>query len=545
MRWITAICLAAMLLLAAGAADADVIPLEGVVPNAAAAYLTSDGLAFIGDVASTILGTIDVADILYAMNPLINITSCDVIFKGSANITDVSIGQIAVSLSTSPVNGLTPVANGLYVDIQISPAAGQNLMTMSVDGYWGLNCTTKFDATGTINATPLELAASITVSYSEQEKGFNVVVQQVVLNSSDITVNFAGLPDPSLGPMLQDMVLGLLPSVLEEMGPQLINQAIAGLLANLSLSGTSQIDGYTLVYAFDPTITTDPGGVNVAVDGQLYVQGTTVDPCIDPGPEVGSPYTAGAPPAFGLTTPSGEPYDVGFAIADNLLNQMLYSFIAKGAFCMMFPFSFREGRANLGGHDAESCAQNSAALIPPEVRDANNLIDLYPVDLPHFVIGQGAATMALISNPYRLDWYIQEQGRWVNMLTAEIDLDLAMSMTITSNNELQITLENSSVQFDVTGSVYNVLPTSVIQTLLNTLINNDLLPMLSKALPTIPLPTLAGYQFVVDEIGAMGASNNYFGLYCDLAPTGSARETKAAVAPATTFRFRNAVVAAH
>jgi hypothetical protein len=486
-------------------ASAAVISLEGVVPNAASAHVTPGGLDFVGDVATDLLEGINLDSLIYGLNPLFNVDSCALIFKGVGAITQYSFDQRQVEIFTQPVMDLAPVSNGLYVRFSLGPAAGQNLITIGISGYWGLGCTQAFLATLAMNATPLQIAASITADYTPGV-GFAVVVHEVVLNTDNITFEFAGLPDPSLGPLIEELVVAVLPSLVSGIAPELINEAIAEQLAGIVLEGSSDVGGYTVVYAFDPTITTNSQGVNLVTSGQLYLQGTTFDPCADPGAEIGSPYTNGPLPSFGSTTPGGDPYDIALAIADDLLNQTLYSFLAKGELCMMFPFDLKQSGKE----------------------DAANLIDLYPIDLPHFVVGQGGTDLALISNPFRLDWYIQKEGRYVELLGADIDIDLALSLAVDQNNQLLITLEDSSIEFAVDDTEFNILPPAVIELVLNTLINDVLLPMIADALPPIPLPQLLGYQFSVKEVGGVGANQDYFGLYCDFVPTSLALQRPAA-----------------
>ncbi len=534
MRIFLTAMLATMLTAAAAwnaVADDDVIPLQGTVPQAAAGYVTGQGLAFIGDVATTVLENYNIAPLIAKYNPLFNLQSCEVIFDGSGSITSYSLDQRVVTISTEPVLGLNPVANALYVDIAISPAAGQSLITLTIDGNWGIGCTTPFVATATINADPLELAASITVAYSTSA-GFQITVQQVALNTSDITFSFNGLPDTDLGPLIQELILDLLPGIIDDMAPELINQALSQELAGIVLQGSKAFGSYTIDYSFVPALTTDPLGLQIAADGQLYVAGTTIDACIDAGPNPGSPYTAGDLPVFEQLTPGGDPYDLALAVSDNILNQLLYSLVAKGALCLMFPFSFDQTAALDGRADLAAGFQ-----IGGGQKTADNLIDLYPVDIPHFVVGTSGTDLALVSNPFRLDWFIQEQGRWVAMLSAFIDIDLGLSVTVTANNDLQISLGSSQVTFDVKGTDFNVLPAALIQTLLNTLINTYLIPLLSNAMPTIPLPTFDGYQLQLQEIGAMGDSFNYLTLFLNFAQTGVADrpatvKVRPAVAPA-------------
>lgn len=494
----------------ATAADG-VIPLEGTVPDAAAMYLTQNGLDFIGDMASQILSNYDLTPVLMGLNPLFEVSSCSLIFMGSANITDFSVETFDVQLSTTPLLGLTPQANALYALISLYPAEGESLLTIGIDGYWGLGCTTQFNATASITADPVQLAASLTLDYNPTD-GFVVTVLQTLINDDDLVISFTGLPDPSLESVLLALIDNMLPYLVETLGPELINEMLEEQLSGIVLEGTTTVGDYTMDYAFDPDFTRYTNGYGATTTGQLFLEGTTADPCIDPGDPIGSPYTDGPLPEFSTTTPNGDPYDAALLFSDDLLNQLVYSFLLKGQLCLMFPWEL----------DQKLTLADFAGLfpdyeLPKALEDAANLIDLYPVDLPQIVVGQGDADLSLVAQPYRLDWYIQKEGRYVKMLTAYIDLDLALTLSIDADNQLIVALdtEASHVTFDVTGNEYNILPPALIESLLNGFINNFLLPMLSAALPPIPLPAFSGYQLQINEIGAVGDDLDYFGLYCE------------------------------
>ena len=174
---------------------------------------------------------------------------------------------------------------------------------------------------------------------------------------------------------------------------------------------------------------------------------------------------------------------------------------------------------------------------PGKYEDAANMIDLYPLDTPQFVVGEGDSDLALLIQPYRLDWYIQKEQRYVDMLSAEIYINLSLSMDTDQDNNLIITLEGTDITFDVTGSEFNVLPPDVIEGLINGIIT-FFLPQIVDLIPPIPLPNWLGYQFAIDEVGAVGSGNDYFGLYCEF-------QSATAKGPAVGFRLPVFGVATH
>lgn len=508
-------------------AAAAVIPLEGEVPEAAAFHLTPDGLQFIGDVAAGILVDYNWDEILYGLNPLFEVDECALIFMGTANLTDYSIGDLSIEISSTPLMDLAPQPDGLYVRILLYPETGEPLLVLTIDGAWGVGCTDPFVATAGLMTDPLELGASITLDYVPGE-GFAIAVQEVQLgNEAPIPVEFTGLPDPSLEALLQTLIDSMAGDLVAALLPDLINEALAEQLAGVLLEGTSAVGDYTLLYAFTPDFESDEYGFLVDTNAKLFLEGDTVDPCIDPGDEIGSPYTSGAMPTFdSVLTPGGDPYDIALVFSDDMFNQLIYSFLAKGELCLMFPF-------DIAGEESLTLA-DFAGLFPgypltPEWEDAENLIDLYPLELPRVVVGQNDTDLALVAQPYHLDWYIEVEGRYVAMLTADLDLNLALSLELDDDGSLLIILNESlsTIHFTVHGSEWNILPPALIETLLNGLIEDFLLPLIADALPPIPLPNLMGYQLTINEIGATGPSNDYFGLYCALTEAPAVRERPA------------------
>lgn len=497
-------------------ASADgVIPLEGEVTNAAAVHITPNGLEFVGDVAAQALAGFDLETMLMELNPLVEITSCLLIFMGAINFESVNLDHFAFDISSTPIMGMNDVPGALYARVAAYPVDGQYLITVAIDGAWNIGCTDPFNATGSLTADPLEIGVSLSLDYSPGD-GMVLMIHQVVLGEDSLNVLFEGLPDPALDDLLQMLISEVLPSLIEDIAPELINEALAELLEAIVLEGATPVGDYTLAYAFDPDFFSGANGFSVATDGSLFLEGVTVDSCIEPPFPIGSPYTNGPLPTFGTQTPGGDPYDLGLFFSDDLFNQLIYSFLVKGDLCLMFPFGF----------DDHLTLADLAGLIPdfelpPGLEDGGNLIDIYPVDLPRVVVGEGDTDLALVADPLRLDWYIEIEGRYVAMLTTDISLNLGLVLDIDEENNLIISFdENASlIHFEVYGNEWNILPPALIETLLNGLIDNFLMPLLANLLPPIPLPSIGGYQFVIHEIGATGAGNDYFGMYAEFVET--------------------------
>jgi len=507
MRRLALLFIAMVALLAAAPAGAATLPLQALVPDAAEIQITPDGFDFLSAAATDILAGMDLEGMLMGMNPIFEMSCTDLFFthlQMSTNFTQANLDNLGVEVATTQLMGLDYVQNALYFRLWMEPTAGLPMLRIDFTGLQGTSgCTDPFNAYAEISIDPLEIGGSVTLDYSPTGKGFDVVIHQVKVNLNNLNVTLNGFP-AGLDSWIEELLLTLLPDLIEEMAPDLINELIAEQLANVQLSGDVAVGDYTLHYAFDPDFSANNQGFNAVTDGNLYIAGTTIDPCIGGGYS-GSPYTDNPLPEFGSLTPGGEPYHFGLALSDDILNQLLFSFVAKGELCLMFPWDL-----TLAAFEG----MIPGWTPPAKYEDEANMIDLYPLDTPRFVVGQGASDLALVIQPYRLDWYIQKEQRYVEMLTAEIDINLALSMDTDAENNLIITLEGTDISFDVWGSEFNILPPAAIETLINSIID-VFLPMIVDLIPPIPLPNLLGYQFAINEIGAMGDGNDYFGLYCE------------------------------
>ncbi len=521
-RW-TCLVFALGLLLAAPAAAEDTLPLESLVPDAAEIHVTDSGFAFLSTAATDILATMDLEQMLLDLNPIYELGCTNLLImyvQMEANISEVNLENLGVEIDTTPLMGLDYVTNAIYLRLWMAPPnSGEPMIGMTFTGLQGSSgCTDPLNATAELDIDPLEIGASVTIEYDPAADGLVVTLHQVLVNMGTVTVTTTGFP-AGLDDWVELLLTSLMPDLIEGLAPDLINQLLEEQLGDLVLEGEQAVGDYTLHYGFFPEFTANEQGLSATTDGSLYILGDTIDPCLG-GTWDGSPYTDNPLPDFGALTPGGNTYHFGLALSDDILNQLLFSFLAKGELCLMFPWELTLG-------DLEGMLPGWQA--PVKYEDASNLIDLYPLDLPRFVVGEGEADLALVAQPYRLDWYIQKENRYVVMLSAEIDLNLALSMETDAQNNLIITLTGTDITFEVWGSEFNIIPENMIETVINGIIDFAL-PLIMDLIPPIPLPNMLGYQFAIHEIGALGDGNDYFGLYCEFLEP-------AAKGPAAAFRL--------
>ncbi|HPQ70774.1 MAG TPA: hypothetical protein PKW95_16740 [bacterium] len=521
MRRLACLAVVITLLAVAPAFAQTTLPLEATVPDAAAVRITEGGFAWLSEAITAALPSMGIPEMIMGYNPILELDCTNLLvayLETDVNITAVNIDNSTVTLSTDQVGGLGLVSDALYALISLAPATGESLVRIEMDGMTGDDNTCSDEplfAAIDLYVSSLDIAASVTVDYSAPD-GFAIEIHEVKVAFNDLDIVFTGMPE-ELEEIVELLLTTTMTDLIEEMAPELINQLIEEQLGDVVLEGTSEVGDWIMEYAFTPAFDTDSYGLLATTDGKLFLQGTTLDACIDEGQTPGSRWTVNPLPAMGATTPGGDPYHFGVALSDDLLNQFLYSFFAKGELCLMFPWDLEDGRElSLAAFEGMTAPWRAA----PEWEDEANMIDLYPLEDPHFVVGQGTTDLALVMQPYRLDWYIIKQQRYVSMLNVEIDLTLALSMDTDEENNLIITLEGSEFVFDVEGTEFNALPPELVETLINGIIN-FVLPLIVDVLPPIPLPAAMGYQFTIDEIGSVGTGNDYFGLFCSFveAPT--------------------------
>ena len=111
---------------------------------------------------------------------------------------------------------------------------------------------------------------------------------------------------------------------------------------------------------------------------ELYLAGTDVSACIDPGFPIRSRYTQNPIGPFGELTPGGQPYHMAAALSDDIFNQFLFSAFVKGIVCLV-PSDLGQ---TMKGHDLANLIGEDVPEELAEMFDLDWLFQLYPVNIP-------------------------------------------------------------------------------------------------------------------------------------------------------------------
>jgi len=340
-------------------------------------------------------------------------------------------------------------------------------------------------------------------------QGLSVNIDEMVVDLVDFGFDIGNFPDT-----LEDWLAGIIEDIVEEfaieLGTDLIVDLIEDELPDLDLEGDTSFSGYNLHYMLDPDVLTDGSGITFMSDMQLFVDGTEVDPCVDPGTPVGSRYSANPIGSFGATTPGGNPYQMAIALSDDILNQLIFSIYSKGMLCW--------GPESIGVKGTGFQFENLLApMLPNEelkgLMALGWLFSIYPVNPPTIEVGLGANDLSLVIEDMRFDWLLEREGRMVEMVNASFDIELGLDVTMDISNNLIITFNAPTIVPVVHESSFNTLPVADVIDFIATNLIPPLLGLLEDFMPPIPLPGMMGFQLTIDEMGAMGTGNDYLGIY--------------------------------
>jgi len=489
-------------------AQSSVIEMEGNVPNGLVMRIPNTGFDFATDLAETLINAIDLNAFILAMNPVYP-EECLTIASIGVNITQSHIGDISFGIGTTPIPGMGSHPNDLYVEMVIAKEVGfNNLFEFNAFGdiacFWP-----SYSVTASVDATQIELGMAVAIDYSPST-GLEVTVDEIIVNLVDFAFDINNFPDT-----IEDWIAGELENIFEDiaadLGMELIQDLIEDELGNINLSGDTPFSGYNLHYELDPALFTDSTGATFNSDMQLFLSGTTVDPCVDPGVPVGSRFTDNDIGVFHDVTPGGNPFQLGVAFSDDIFNQLLFSIYAKGMLCWG-PESISKDK-KMTGHDFVNLFRGK---IPDKemdkIKDAQWLFAIYPVNPPTIEVGLGSNDLSLVIEDMRFDWLLFREGRFVELLNASFDIDIGLDIEMDVNSNLIITFNQPTIIPNIHDSSFNVLPMSVIQPLLDTLIGFVQI-MLENLIPPIPVPGFAGFSLIIEEVAPMGIFEDYLGIF--------------------------------
>ena len=492
-------------------AQTSVVEMESDVPNAVAVRIPNTGFDFATDLAETLINAIDLNAFIMAMNPVYP-EECLTVASVGVNITQSHIGAITMDISSAPLMGMGTHQDDLYIQLNIAKQpAFNNIFEFNAFGsvacFWP-----DYSVTASIDVTGIQVGVAVGFLYSPQG-GLSLAIDEIKVNLVDFAFDINNFPD-TIEDWFAGEIEGIFEDIVGELGVELIQDVLDDQLGNINLSGDSNFSGHNLHYELNPRLFTNPTGATFFSDMQLFLSGTTVDACVDPGWPIGSRLTNNNFGPFGDLTPNGNTFQLGVGLSDDIFNQLLFSIYAKGMLCWG-PEGLSKGK-KMRGYDFENLLRGTLPKAElDKIKSGEWLFSIYPVNPPLIEVGDSGNDLALLIDDMRFDWLVQREGRFVELLNASFDINIGLDIEMDINSNLIITFNQPNIELSIHESSYNILPIEIIEPLLNTLIG-FVQTMLEDLIPPIPVPGFAGFSLIIEEIAPIGTYYDYLGLFLSI-----------------------------
>jgi hypothetical protein len=300
-----------------------------VAMHASPAALTAIGKAMGADAKA-----VDYTSVAQALNPVYNNGGC---LGAVVNITSVSVGNIDVAL--------TPKANALTTDVTIDNVVVRAHVDFKVACIGGSD-------TLTVTASAAHLSGDLGATVSGGKLVTSLPSASVTLDNFNLSVG--GIPGAVVNLFegtVKSKVQSALQNAITSKVPPIANAKLAGLLAK---PWDAQVLGKDTKLTVTPTTATlAANGMFVAVDTKVAVTGGAGGMFLEQ-------------PADSATTLMSQTRNLGVAIANDLVNQLLAGLWAAGAFDKTIQVSSVGVLASLLDPDAATLELSLA--LPPTVQ---------------------------------------------------------------------------------------------------------------------------------------------------------------------------------
>ena len=408
-------------------------------------------LATIGNAMAADARAVDYTAAVQPLNPVYNNTGC---LGAKVDISTVSLSDVAVSL--------VPAPDALDTNVTISDVVVKLHVAYKVACIGG-------SGTITVTASAAHISGNLGVTAAGGKLATSLPSTSVVLDNFDLQVS--GIPSQVTGlfdGIVRGKVESALGSALENNVPAIANAKLAGLLAR---PFDTKILGLGTQLTVTPTeATLSPTGLFVGVDTQVLVAGGAG------GMFVTEPTTSS-------TTLMAQTHDLGFAIANDLVNQLFAGLWAAGAFDKSVSISSLGPLGALLDPSATKLVL-SLSLPPTAATDPSGNLRL--------AIGD-----AIIS--------VQDDSG-TELQRLALSLQTGISVAATPAGTIAMALDTPTVFAQVLGQVDDgSLPLSAMQ--VEGIVTGAwglLSSQAADALQKLPLPSIAGVQLGSPTVNSVG-----------------------------------------
>lgn len=403
--------------------------------HASPSALTAIGNAMAGDAAK-----VDYTSVAEGLNPIYDNGGC---LGATVNITNVSLSGVDV--------GLAPKAGALTTNVTIHDVSVQLHASFKVACIGG-------SGTITVTSSAAHISGDLGVDVSSGKLETALPSSSVTLDNFNVSVS--GIPSEVTGlfnGIIKGKVQTALANAIQSKVPSIANGELAGLLTK---PFDESVLGADVSLGVTPTAATiDSSGVYVAVDTTINVASGSGGVFLTEATQDASAALASSP-------------DLGVAIANDVVNQLLGGLWAANAFDMTVQLSSIPGAGALLDPNATQLAV-SMSLPPTAATDPSGNLNLAVGD-------------AILS--------VQDaSGNELQRIA--LSVQTGMSISATANNKLAMTLGNPTVYAQVLVQSQDTAPLadseleSIVKGVWSTVGQQA-----STALAKLPMPAIAGVQ---------------------------------------------------
>lgn len=453
--------------------------------------INANGMNFLLEQITTGIGDANFGEFMRAQNPIFEAN-----FIGFFTI-EVDAEEFAFSSPVVEMDILDNEQFDMHVEIP-NLAVGANLHGRTAFFIpWAVG--------GTVTADNVIFDTVAGFSIDQADIDISLSDTSMVMEGFYLDLNF--LPN-ILGfeSLLSNIVSGLL-GVIMPILIDVIEQAIVPLLSDFIKDVPIEADivnavGETVhVKALPWSFDTSNGGMTIGLGGGI----TAPNAPAEPGVALGSQYSPGTTPAFGETTQSGLPFDIGAMISANLLNQAFLAAHDSGLTTMHLAFDDNQGVSL----DGVKLFVEEGDDIQLEDTLRVNVLPASPFSLEMQSTSATTGIFRIYDLSFAMSMKRPSWSNWRELFSATVNIEVPFEMGVDDDNFLQMGVETLPIievkAFDNWGAIQ----------LSDGFINNAIeyflpvfMPRLADSMEGVPLPTIGGFGILPQEIWVAGEGNN-------------------------------------
>ncbi len=305
-----------------------------MIGNALATSISANALGQIANVATGVIKTANLTQLLGSLNPIVTVGSAGDCLNGQAFIDSVTISNAKISLS--------PVSSGLQIGAELDGLNLAGHVTFDVLCAGGSDT---FTATAT--TAVLDGVLDLMPGSGSSGTGLSVAVTNPQVTFTGLNVNAGGLPSALLDILPISQIAS---SLATAAAPTILKPALNSAVGALEAPMTISLMGQTIDFQVEPSAASfDSSAGTIALDMKLLIEGTENS--------AGFTSTPSGPPTF-------QPGNgLALGLCDDLANEALSELTATGLLNLSLP--------SMGGGASASIQATSPPMISANGSDGD------------------------------------------------------------------------------------------------------------------------------------------------------------------------------